>query len=212
MQVKLIKAVVLLNLAIVAYHFIGPYDYDCFRCGARKNWYFIHETDESSIVRNIRGRDCDHEWILNSSMMGCADCFARRKIPLTHFGTVQGLDLLPSDIWKKDLLSALTDRKNKLKWTIPIVLNGIMFDLTNRDTEAKWKQWRIDFAPMFTAEYDLQTARVKARALSENLISVFNNHGVSQTSSLLADLELEKNDNKIFHRTVDPAGSTSSEK
>lgn len=201
MNIKRLSFILSIILLAIGYHIVGPYDYDCFKCGAGKTWYFVKQTDESRIVNEIRGSDCDHDWVLNSSMMGCADCFARHKIPLTHYGTVLGLSQIPDNTWQKELLSALADRRNRLKWAIPAVINGFVFDATTLDTDEKWKQWRKDFAPMFTPEYDLVAARTKAQVLSDAFTARFNDHGSSPTRKLLADLDLRKEDNKLFERT-----------
>jgi hypothetical protein len=193
---RLIKVGAAVVLAVIGYHILGPFDYDCFRCGASKTWYTVCETDTSQIARNIRGRDCDHDWVLNSITLGCGDYFARRKIPLTSHGTPEGLDLIPDKAWQKELLSALTDRRNRLKWAIPLIATGYFrSEIVTRDTEEDWKQWRSDFNPMFTPEYDLQYARAKAQVLSDAFISRSNLIRSSLLGKLLDDLELRKEDN-----------------
>jgi len=166
---KRLTIIACLTLCIwgMGYYLLGPYDYYCYRCGAKKTRYTVSETDVSRIVRNIRGIDCDHFWILHSSGMGFADAFAYLEIPLWQYGTANALALIPIKAWQQELLSSLTDDENKLRWCIPTILEAFVWVKNTPNTKRDWEKWRQEFDPMFTSEYDLKKAREKAQLLSD---------------------------------------------
>ena len=118
---KKYKRLIYITISICfAYLFIGPHDYDCYKCGASKTKFFpANETTTSRLVFKITGTPCKHDWKVNSAMMGCADCFVRNKMPLTSERiTLFAIDSMPSQELKKTILKALTDEKNLLRWAI----------------------------------------------------------------------------------------------
>jgi len=189
------------------YMCLTPYDYCCFKCGAYKTQFGkIIKNPISEYIEKINSKKCEHKWIVNSYMYGFVDCFAAFRIPICNNSThiMHAVDSIPEDSWKKDLINAMTDEKNKLKWVVAMVLNELSMELDKTKNDFDWELWREKYAEIFYPEYDLNKARGKADKIMDkiknNEYSDFrNSYNQSNYHELQRDLELEKKTKSLLN-------------
>jgi len=186
MPKKLIIRMLVVGLVLfVGWQIIGPHDWYCHRCGARKTHFFvtwITPSETTQWLTEMGMEPCDHYWVLNSSMLGLADSFAAYDIPLLARGTLVvrfGVEKLPNEEWRYDILQALTDERNQLKWAVLEVIE--LEGLAAERSAEEWKAWREAFDLIFSVEYDPVTARNKAAELAQ---AIHKEYPTTQQSTL----------------------------
>lgn len=150
----------------------------------------------SEWINSIIGKTCQHNWILNSTMMGLSDCSASIRIPLCcgDFMVLKyAVESMPHASWRKNIINVLADDKNLLRWIVLESVNKLGDDCLDREkTETEWMDWKRRYQDLFVAEYNIDTARKKAKSIESLIIEDYGKPDIYMMRKLNKDLQREE--------------------
>ena len=159
---RIVLSLAILFIVVVVGMFlgIGDYEYMCFQCGARWQYFIVRkETFESETerIKKVLGAHCPHnKWIFNCSNRGLHDAFAWENIPILQIYVLEGIERLPRPEWRREAALALGDYTNLSNWTGAMMLRLVP---EADDPSVNWEEWWKENSIFFKKTTSTEEAR-----------------------------------------------------